>query len=135
MGTTTRPDSARGLARLVPGAGDLVLVAALLLALPLGIYAEDLWWLLAAGREMATTGQVIAENLFSFTAPEQPWIHHEWGFALAAWLTVDRLGVAWLMAARALLFSATLWLVHRQATHSESRRHRQCAGHRSWGGS
>ncbi len=116
MSATGEEGSGSSWARLVPGSADLVLVAALLVTLPLGIYAEDLWWLLAAGREMVATGWVPTENLFSFTAPDQPWVHHEWGFALAAWLTLERLGVACLMAARALLFAATLWLLHRQAT-------------------
>ncbi len=100
----------------MPGAGDLVLLTALLLTLPLGVFAGDLWWLLAAGREMVASGQVPAENLFSFTAPQHPWTHHEWGFALGAQLIVEHLGTAWLLALRSLLLGATLWLLHRQAT-------------------
>ena len=106
------------LRRLVPGPRDLILLAALWLALALDIGAEDIWWLLATGQTIAETGHVPTENLFSFTTPHYPWICHEWGFALGAWWMVSHWGAASLLALRATLFATTVALVH----HAASRR-------------
>lgn len=46
----------------------------------------DVWWIAAAGREMARTHAVPRTNLFSFTEPDHPWVMHEWLFGPAyAW--------------------------------------------------
>ncbi|GMU52251.1 MAG: hypothetical protein AMXMBFR33_13970 [Candidatus Xenobia bacterium] len=45
--------------------------------------ASDTWWLLASGRFLAQTGQVVAPDPFSFTGTQ--WLNHEWLFALAAY--------------------------------------------------
>lgn len=37
----------------------------------------DVWWVAAAGRESGW-GMPLQTNFFSFTAPEHPWVFHEW---------------------------------------------------------
>ncbi len=38
----------------------------------------DLWGHLFFGREILQTGSLPEKNLYSYTAPEHPWINHEW---------------------------------------------------------
>jgi len=38
----------------------------------------DLWGHLFFGREIVQSGQLPLRNLYSFTAPDHPWINHEW---------------------------------------------------------
>lgn len=48
-------------------------------------YADpDFYWATAAGRWMVAQGEVIRQNVFSFTAPEHPWVFHEWGLGVLA---------------------------------------------------
>ena len=49
------------------------------------IVGEDLWWHLAAGREVAARGGPPAVDVFSFTAAGQPWLNPEWLWDVAAW--------------------------------------------------
>lgn len=47
--------------------------------------AADTWWLLASGRFLVETGQILAADPFAFTSG--PWFNHEWLFGLGAyWL-------------------------------------------------
>lgn len=50
------------------------------------LFDPDSYWALEAGRWMLANGDVPRTNLFAYTAPDQPWIFHEWlyGLALAA---------------------------------------------------
>lgn len=48
-------------------------------------YADpDFFWATSAGRWMFQHGGVIRQNVFSFTAPEHPWVFHEWGLGVLA---------------------------------------------------
>lgn len=38
----------------------------------------DLWGHLFFGREILETGKLPLQNLYSYTAPDHPWINHEW---------------------------------------------------------
>jgi hypothetical protein len=42
------------------------------------VKADDLWWHLAAGAQVLQTGSIPHTNLFSFSAPDAPWLAHEW---------------------------------------------------------
>ncbi len=73
----------------------------------------DLWWLLWAGETALESGAFPTRNVLSYTAPDHPWITHEWGVALLyGGIGVDR--VPW---ARIVCHGATLAglaaLVHR----------------------
>ena len=50
------------------------------------VSGDDLWWLLAAGREIVRSGGVPTVDPFSFTFAGRPWTHHEWLWSLVAWL-------------------------------------------------
>jgi hypothetical protein len=58
-----------------------LLAAAVLLFLSFG-YTEmagsDMWWHIAAGRELAQTRTLWMVDDWSFTAAGQPWLNHEW---------------------------------------------------------
>lgn len=45
----------------------------------------DLWWHLAAGREMCARGSVPGVDTFSCTFAGQTWINHEWVWDLVYW--------------------------------------------------
>ena len=76
---------AGGLAQPVPGSVSagrlLLLVAAVVLFLSFG-YTEmagsDMWWHLAAGRELLQTGNLWMVDDWSYTAHGQDWLNHEW---------------------------------------------------------
>ncbi len=68
------------------------------------VAGSDLWWHLAAGREIWGTGSLPTEDHFSFTFAGQPWMHHEWLWGAGYWrlYEVNPQLVAW--ANLALLF-------------------------------
>ena len=47
-------------------------------ALALPVRADDTWWHLRAGAEILARGSLLTTNTFSFTAPDAPWLMHEW---------------------------------------------------------
>ncbi|MEN9800608.1 MAG: hypothetical protein RL653_4305 [Pseudomonadota bacterium] len=47
-------------------------------ALVLPVRADDTWWHLRAGEEVLARGALLSTNTFSFTAPDAPWLMHEW---------------------------------------------------------
>ena len=50
------------------------------------VAGSDLWWHLAAGRQIVEAGAVPATDQLSFTAAGSPWVNHEWAWAVVAWL-------------------------------------------------
>ena len=51
------------------------------------VKADDVFWHLKAGASMLDTGRILDTNTFSFTAPQTPWIAHEWlAEVLFAWV-------------------------------------------------
>ena len=62
----------------------------------------DLWWLLWAGEHALEHGALPTDNALSWTAPDEPWVTHEGGVALA-YALVGLDGVWWL---RGLVCSA-----------------------------
>jgi hypothetical protein len=63
----------------------------------------DVWWIATAGRDVLSRWVAPARNLYSFTAPDHPWVMHELGFGL-----VDALGLGALGPAFFPLLSLTL---------------------------
>ncbi|MEW6273374.1 MAG: hypothetical protein AB1689_29190 [Thermodesulfobacteriota bacterium] len=39
---------------------------------------DDMWWVLATGRHIVESGAIPEREIFSFSAPGQPWYHQEW---------------------------------------------------------
>ncbi len=50
------------------------------------ISGDDLWWLLAAGREIVLGASIPTVDSFSYTFAGRPWMNHEWLWALVFWL-------------------------------------------------
>jgi hypothetical protein len=63
----------------------------------------DVWWIAAAGRDALSRWVAPSRNVYSFTAPDHPWVMHELGFGL-----VDALGIGALGPAFFPLFSLAL---------------------------
>ena len=61
------------------------------------VAGSDLWWHLAAGREIWATHSLPTADHFSFTFGGQPWMHHEWLWGTFYWLAfqVNPQLVAW----------------------------------------
>ena len=49
------------------------------------VAGSDLWWHLAAGREIVAQRAVSTTDHFSFTFQGQPWMHHEWLWGTGYW--------------------------------------------------
>ncbi|MDH5493666.1 MAG: hypothetical protein OEY14_17060, partial [Myxococcales bacterium] len=114
------PVAGRG-ERLRVALGSLLLGALLLLLLlaagSMPAFDPDLFWVAASGRWMLEHLDVPRQNLFSFTAPEQPWVMHEWGFGpLYAWGLarfgapfLNALSMLGIVALAGLLLRGTFW--------------------------
>lgn len=75
------PSTAQPIDRVVGGLQRLALLLALtaiffICMLPISV--TDFWWQLRAGELILRTGQIPFRDPFSWTAPGQPWMLHEW---------------------------------------------------------
>jgi hypothetical protein len=57
----------------------------------------DLWWHLANGRLMLTTGSIPHVDAYSFSAAGHPWVMHEWLADLGMYLLFQLGGLPWLV--------------------------------------
>ncbi|MDD9944511.1 MAG: hypothetical protein OXU20_25930 [Myxococcales bacterium] len=67
------------------------------------IFAVDLFWLLALGREIVETGSIPQADLFSAIRPDAPWVQFQWLWELLAFAVVDKLGLTGLRATQAVM--------------------------------
>ncbi len=85
------------------------------------LWDADVWWILRAGRDLLADGHVPHRNRYGFTAPDAPWVMHEWGFGVA-YAAVASGGLARLalvrVAAVALTAWASVWRAFRDARSS-----------------
>ena len=88
-------------------AAALVAYASTLASVP----GVDLWWQMAAGRLIWTTGRVPTADPFSFTARGRPWLVHEWVPDVLFYLIYSRLGPTWLVVLKAAVIGTALVLV------------------------
>ncbi|MDQ7824087.1 MAG: hypothetical protein RDV48_14900 [Candidatus Eremiobacteraeota bacterium] len=74
------------------------------------IPAADLWWQLAMGRHLVSSGDVARTNFFSYTAFHYPVIDHEWLSELIFFslYTAGRLPLLYFMKSLVILFSFLL---------------------------
>lgn len=77
------------------------------------VAGSDLWWHLAAGREIVERRAVPTVDHFSFTFGGQPWMHHEWLWGTGYWLVYRLSPDAVALVNLALIFAifAVWWLV------------------------
>ena len=98
----------------VQPANLIVLAAATVLFLSYG-YTEmagsDLWWHLAAGRELLQTGTLWMVDDWSFTAHGQDWLNHEWLADLVYYAWAGVWGVTSLVYWKWLLIVITFTLL------------------------
>ncbi len=66
----------------------------------------DIWWHLAAGREMVERGGVLRSDPFSVSAAGRPWVDVHWLFQLAAHAVHRSLGLTGLVWAKCALLAA-----------------------------
>ncbi len=66
----------------------------------------DIWWHLAAGREMVARGGVLVTDPFSVSAAGRPWVDVHWLFQLAAYAVHRSFGLAGLVWAKCALLVA-----------------------------
>jgi hypothetical protein len=85
----------------VPLALALAALAALAALTP--VVDSDIWWHLAAGREMVATRRLLAVDTFSLSAAGRPWIDVHWLFQLGAYGLHALGGLLALVAAKAAL--------------------------------
>lgn len=103
-------------------ARPLIAILVLVVVLALGVQADgDLWWHIAAGREILESGPPHVDT-WSYTAAGAPWIHHEWLYgAMLAWV-FDHFGTAGLLSFRGLWLASTAGCmalaVHRRTQHA-----------------
>jgi len=84
------------------------------------VAGSDLWWHLAAGREIWQTRSLPTADHFSFTFEGQPWMHHEWLWGAGYWLAyeVDPQLVAWVNLALLVAIFGVAFEVARRHTGS-----------------
>ncbi|HKC51153.1 MAG TPA: hypothetical protein VKF60_10200 [Myxococcota bacterium] len=74
------------------------------------VAGSDLWWHLAAGREIVARKAVPTVDHFSFSLAGQPWMHHEWLWGTGYWLVYQLAPQAVALANLALIFAVfALW--------------------------
>ena len=66
----------------------------------------DLWWHLANGRLMLSSGSIPQVDAYSFSAAGHPWVMHEWLADLAMYGLFQRGGLPWLVAVFAGIVTA-----------------------------
>ncbi|MDB4928784.1 MAG: putative rane protein, partial [Myxococcaceae bacterium] len=65
------------------------------------VWDGDIWWILRAGEDCLRERAVPHLNRYSFTAPDHPWVMHEWLYGVAAAALVRAFGLAGLALGRA----------------------------------
>jgi hypothetical protein len=72
----------------------------------------DIWWHLAAGREMVARGALLVSDPFSVSAHGRPWVDVHWLFQLAAYAINQWLGLGGLVLAKCLLIGLGATLLY-----------------------
>lgn len=72
---------------------------------------SDMWWHVAAGRELLQTGTIWMVDDWSYSAAGHDWLNHEWFADVLYWLWVDAFGVASLVYWKWLVVIATFLLL------------------------
>ena len=72
---------------------------------------SDMWWHVAAGREIFQTGTIWMVDDWSFTAYGADWLNHEWLSDVFYWLWVSAFGVETLVWWKWLVVISTYLLL------------------------
>ncbi len=92
-----------------------ITVGLVLLATTFNIHikADDVWWHLKVGEVIVTQQEIPDRNLFSFTAPAEPWLAHEWLSEVVFYLVHRGLGDIGLIFLGIVLNALACGLVYR----------------------
>lgn len=93
--------------------------------LGLGALADgDIWWHLAAGREMWRTGSLLTSDPFSVSAAGRPWVDVHWLFQLAVYGVHSLGGVRALVLTKSLILASSATLLFASLRYGRGRRAR-----------
>jgi hypothetical protein len=106
------PDARASLVRAATFAA--LVVGAFLIALG-PISDGDIYWHLAAGREMAARHALLRTDPFTLSAAGRPWIDVHWLFQLGAWTAYRLVGLRGLAVGKAVLVAGTAFILLRTA--------------------
>ncbi len=74
----------------------------------------DIWWMLKTGEWMLEHGQVVSEDIFSYTQAGVPWINVKWGFEIILELFNRIGGPAFTMCLQAIVTILLVWITYRR---------------------
>jgi hypothetical protein len=70
----------------------------------------DFWWHLQTGKQIAASGDIPRQDIYSYTARGREYIDHEWLFQLSQYGLWSAFGAAGVAAAKCIVFSAVFAL-------------------------
>jgi hypothetical protein len=76
------------------------------------VFDPDLWWHLAVGRYIAQTGIIPQTDIFTFSAPDYPYIYHSWLTELILYLIHNLFGLWGITWFYALIGALSLLLLY-----------------------
>jgi hypothetical protein len=106
----------RSITRLFPLRDRYALLAVCLVSIVLVTYPVfdfDLYWHLANGREMVSSGRIISEEVFSYTHQGEKFANHEWLGQIIFYLIWNAFGAYGLLGFKLLLVTLMVWLLYR----------------------
>ena len=74
---------------------------------------NDLWGHLFFGREILQNGKLPLQNLYSYTAPDHPWINHEWLAEVIFYTTFSFFGSPGLILLKLIIGAMIVWILDR----------------------
>lgn len=74
---------------------------------------NDLWGHLFFGRAVWKEGELLLENRYSYTAPDHPWINHEWLAEVIFYGAYSLLGSPALVVLKTLVAGGLIWILDR----------------------
>ncbi len=106
--------------QIVGVAAPLIAVAAAVTWSQPDVSGSDLWWHLAAGREIWAQGGPLQEDVFSYTAHGQPWLSPYFLWDAAYWwlYQLEPQSIAWLQLGVALATFSVLYATARRTSAS-----------------
>ncbi len=93
--------------------GATVAIVVLSTTFVIHIKADDIWWHLKTGQYILEHWTLPDLNLYSFTAPEHPWLPHEWLSEVVFYLLYAGLGFRGLILLGIVLNAVACGLVYR----------------------
>lgn len=94
----------------------LALLGALICSIIIVLYPisdPDMYWHLANGREMVSTGRIVGEEIFSYSYPGVEFDNHEWLGQIILYLIWNYLGPYWLLGFKLLITASVVWILYR----------------------